>query len=165
MSNKFASEVFDKLTPSKGVEDHQFQLLENIYKLVYKDYSYKTPVNGEVARQEHILKPFEIISELSGIAQDTLGTLTVQAEELDVDIRNAVYNVTEYMNYLRSEINTWKLQQMPDDNDLVEFYEEFAPGQTLPYDNSESNIKELSSIQFKPNRAKAGHGDKLPYYF
>ncbi|MGD9697620.1 hypothetical protein [Acinetobacter sp.] len=167
MSSNLFQDVYKDLKPSSSIEGRDFQLLQKVYDRFYKEKTYHVPVDGEVARQDHIVAPFEYMEESSKQVQDDFGNLMILAEELDQDIRSTTFNIIERMQYLRNEINYWKLQQQAVDSDVIEFYEEFNPEIALPLSGEYTDLTaQLSSLSFAAAKGStASASNRLPQYY
>jgi len=143
-------DIADKLKSTVKIEDADYQLLSALYELYFDKYSFTLPINGEVAREEHVVEPFMELERQDRLIQDLLGQILEDSENLDINTQEIKEQIVHQLNYLKSEANYWKLQRQSQSEDVVEFFESFAPGFTLPITTPQNQLNSLSEVKFVP---------------
>jgi len=153
MSSKtILKELADKLKPTVKIEDADYQLLSALYELYFGKHSFTLPINGEVARQGHVTAPLSEIERQDIHIQELLGQLLEDSETVEINTAVIKEQILHQLNYLKSEVDNWRLQKRQQSEDIIEFFESFAPGVTLPIKTPQNHINQLSQIDFVPGR-------------
>jgi len=167
MSNSISERVYRNLKPGHSIESNLYQILGKLFETVFGKHSYRLPKNGDVARAEHITEPFNHMYTISGDVQEALGELRTDTDLLTADIVSSTDELKHQLNYLKSEVNYWKL--FNGDSDVITVNESLSTSLMLPiedYTNSVAEGSNIAEVIFDPESGQNKESNKIsgPYF-